>query len=188
MPQRLSKNYMSSRSLQGKLPVRTPHYNPVCSRLSDTDHTGKQIVYHTIQDPKDAASVEDLAAMDKEIAGLRESIATVKANEKLLRAHLMAVNATLSTADLRASVMALELEKKEILTRLGPLRSGSVKPVSPEEKAEVDRTWNEWSRKAKTRRKICMELWAHCTEGLEGEQTKEELWVRQLEWHLLNCC
>ncbi len=135
-------------------------------------------MYHALQDPKDAASVEELAVMDKEITDLRESIATMKANEKLLRANLIAVNATLSTADLRASVVRLELEKKEILARLDPLRSGSVKPVSPEEMAEVDRTWNEWSRKAKIRKKICMEVWAYCTEGLEGGQTKEELWVQ----------
>lgn len=137
-------------------------------------------MYHTIQDPKDTASLEDLASMDKGIADIRDSIATAKANEKLLRANLMAVKATLSTADLRASVVALEFEKKEILARLGPLRSGSVKPVSPEEKAEVDRTWNDWSRKANIRKKICMEFWAHCTDGLEGGQTKEELWVRAI--------
>ena len=134
-------------------------------------------MYHAIQDPKDAVSPQDLAAMDKEITDLHESIATAKANEKLLRANLIAVNATLSTADLRASVTALEFEKKEILARLELLRSGSVKPVSPEEKAEVDKAWNEWSRKAHIRKKICMEVWAHCTEGLEGRQAKEDLWV-----------
>ena len=143
--------------------------------------SGKQIVYHAVQDPKDAASFEDLAAMDKEIEILRDSIATAKAKEKLLRANLTALNATLSTVDLRASIVALGLAKQEILSRLGPLRSGSVKPVSSEEKAEVDRAWNEWSRKSNTRKKICMEVWAHCTEGLEGGQTKEELWVSTIE-------
>ena len=146
--------------------------------LSHIDAAGKQMVYHALQDPKDAVSPESLAAMDKEIADLRESIATVKANEKLLRANLTAVNATLSTADVRASVMALELEKKEMLARLEPLRSGTVKPVSPEEKAEVEKAWNKWSRKANIRKKIFMEVWAHCTEGLEGKQAKEKLWVR----------
>ena len=152
-------------------------FEPVLCLLSDIDITGKQIVYHAIQDPKDAVSPEDLTGMDEEIADLRESIATAKANEKLLRANLIAVNATLSTADLHASVTALELEKKEILARLGSLRSGSVKPVSPEEKAEVEKAWTQWSRKANIRKKICMELWAYCTEELEREQAKEELWV-----------
>ena len=145
-------------------------------------------MYHAVQDPHDAASMEDLAAMDKETEDLRESIATVKANEKLLRANLTAINATLSTTDLRANIAILELEKKGVLARLIPLRSGSVKPVSPEEKAEVDKTWNEWSSKANTRKKICMEVWAHCTEGLESGQTKEELWVRDFKQSALASC
>ena len=60
--------------------------------------------------------------MDKEIAGLRESIATAKANEKLLKANLTAVHATVSTDDLRLQITRLEIEKSETLGRLGPLR------------------------------------------------------------------
>ena len=138
---------------------------------------GKQWVYHAVQDPGDAMSVENLAAMDKEIAGLRETIATAKANEKLMRAKLVSVNATLSTEELGSSVALLEMEKKELIARLGPLRSGSVKPVLPEEKEAVDKGWREWSRKASARRKICMELWAVSTEEMEPGKTREELWV-----------
>ena len=115
--------------------------------------------------------------MDKEIADLRETIATAKANEKLMRVNLMAVNATLSTEELRGSVSLLELEKKEINARLGALRSGNVKPVLPEEKEVVDKAWREWSRKASSRKKICMELWAVSTEEMEPGKTREELWV-----------
>ncbi len=122
-------------------------------------------------------SLEDLAAMDKEIADLRETIATAKANEKLMRANLVSVNATLSTEELRSCVSLLELEKEEILARLGPLRSGSVKPVLPEEKEAVDKAWREWSRKSSSRKKICMELWAVSTEEMEPGKTRGELWV-----------
>ena len=122
-------------------------------------------------------SLEDLAAMDKEIADLRETIATARANEKLMRANLISVNATLSTEELRSCVSLLGLEKKEILARLGPLRSGSVKPVLPEEKEAVDRAWREWSRKSSSRKKICMELWAVSTEEMEPGKTRGELWV-----------
>ena len=69
--------------------------------LTFTEWQGKQWVYHAVQDPDDALSLDDLAAMDKEIATLRDSIITAKANEKLLRANLIAVNATLSTEELR---------------------------------------------------------------------------------------
>ena len=121
--------------------------------------------------------LEDLAAMDKEIADLRETIATVKANEKLMRANLVSVNATLSTEELRSSVSLLEIEKKDILARLGHLRSGNVKPVLPEEKEGVDKAWREWSKKASSRKKICMELWSVSTEEMEPGKTRKELWV-----------
>lgn len=115
--------------------------------------------------------------MDKEIADLRETIATAKANERLMRANLISVNATLSTEELRSSVSLLEIEKEEIIARLGPLRSGNAKPVLPEEKEAVDKVWREWSRKASSRKNICMELWAVCTEEMESGKTKEDLWV-----------
>lgn len=122
-------------------------------------------------------SLEDLAAMDKEIDTLRECIATAKSNEKLVRANLISMNATLSTEELRSSVSILEHERKEILGRLNPLRSGDVKPVMPEEKEAVDREWTQWSRKAGVRKKIFMELWEFCTEELPEGKTKRELWV-----------
>jgi len=146
---------------------------------------GKQLVYHAVQDPADAMSLEDLAAMDKEIATLRDTIATSKANEKLLRANLISVNATMSTDELRNSVILLEHDKKELLRRLGSLRSGNVKPVLPEEKEAVDREWTQWSRKAAVRKKICLELWEICTEEVPEGKTKEELWVCIIDCFLI---
>ena len=134
-------------------------------------------------------SLEDLAAMDQEIAELRDTIATAKANEKLMRANLVSINATLSTEELRSSVSLLEMEKKEIVARLDALKSGNVKPVLPEEKEAVDKGWREWSRKASSRKKICMELWAVCTEEMERGKTKEEFWVCVLiAWCDMPCC
>ena len=117
--------------------------------------------------------------MDAEITTLRETIAAGKANEKLLRASLVSVNATMSREDLRDTVAQLECEKKEIVARLGPLRAGNVKPVLAEEKETVQKEWREWSKKAGVRKKICMELWEMCTEVIEEGKTKEELWVRR---------
>lgn len=150
-------------------------------------NVGKQWVYHAVQDPDDVMSLEDLAAMDKEIADLRETIATARADEKLLRANLISVNATLSTEELRGRVSLLELEKKETTARLDALKSGNVKPVLPEEKEAVDKAWREWSRNARLRQKICLELWAFSTEEMEPGKTKAELWVRVLLrviWHV----
>ena len=144
-------------------------------------------MYHAIQEPNDVVSLDDLAAMDKQIHDLREAIATAKANEKLVRANLIAVNATQSTDDLRASVITLESEKKEKLARLGPLRSGSVTPVSTADKDEVDKAWKVWSRTAGARKRICLELWNLCTEEMQA-QAKEDLWVRRTSSNLYGIC
>lgn len=145
-------------------------------------------MYHALQDPSDAVSLDDLAAMDKQIHDLGEAIATAKAHEKLLRANLIAVNATQSTDDLRANIITLESEKKEILARLGPLRSGTVTPVSSADKDEVDQAWKMWSRAAGARKRIGLELWELCTEEMQA-QAKEDLWVWRIfskfMWDLL---
>lgn len=122
-------------------------------------------------------SLEDLAAMDAEIATLRTEIANAKATEKLLRTSLISVNATLSTDELRTAVTILEHDKKEITNRLGPLRAGNVKPVLLEEKARVDGEWTAWGRRANSRKKIGLELWGVCTEEVEEGKTREDVWV-----------
>lgn len=121
--------------------------------------------------------MDDLAAMDKNIDELREKITIARAQEKMLRANLNAVNATVSAEDLRASVVTLESEKQETLARLGPLRAGTVKPVSAQEKDQVEKAWKEWLKKASSRKKICMELWDFCTEEMEEGKTKQDQWV-----------
>jgi len=115
--------------------------------------------------------------MDQEIEVVREEVAAAKSTERLLKANLATLNTTLSTEDLRGSVVALELEKEQILARLVPLRSGSAKPVSSEEKREVDNAWRQWQRQWSVRKKIAMDVWAHATEVVPEGTTKAELWV-----------
>ena len=142
--------------------------------------SGKQIIYHALQDPNDALCIDDLAAMDHTITALREQIAILKANEKLLRSNLASLNATMSTTELRAQVHALQSSKAELLARLGPLMKGVVKPVTREEKAEVDVAWKMWKQKALVRKKIAMELWGMVTEVLPEGKQNGELWVSAL--------
>ena len=115
--------------------------------------------------------------MEAEISTLREDIAAAKAEEKILKTNLITLNAAMSTRDLEAGILCLETEKKELLARLGPLRSGDVQPVSPEEKMEVKREWKIWSRNASVRKEICLEVWEVVTQELPEGKTKEELWV-----------
>lgn len=142
-----------------------------------TSISGKQIVYHALQETQDVAGPEDIGAVEQEITHLREEIATMKGKEKILKANLIHLNATISTQDLRAGLLAVDAQKKDILVRLDPLRSGSVKPVLPEEKAVVDQAWKLWNTRANTRKKICLEVWAIVTEEMPEGKTKEELWV-----------
>ena len=139
---------------------------------------GKQIVYHAIQDPTNCTSMQELAAMDSDIADLRERIALTKANERSLKARFVALNATLSTDEVRSSVMALEREKEELAGRLEELRSGNMKPVLPDEKEAVEKGWAEWAKKASSRKRICLDMWAIAIDGLPEGQTKEEFWVK----------
>ncbi|MCJ1375822.1 hypothetical protein MMC20_007059 [Loxospora ochrophaea] len=137
---------------------------------------GKQIVYHAIQNSNDAASPEDIVAMEEEISGLREEITRFKADEKVLRGNLNALCSTSSVSDLRSTLAALASEKERLLTRLGPLRSGNVSTVSTAESLAVDKSWKDWSSHANARRKICMNIWGEIVEALPEGKTKEELW------------
>ena len=138
---------------------------------------GKQTVYHALQDPKDATNLDEVAAMDKDIHELRETITIARAQEKILRANLIAVNATVTVDDLRAHVITLESEKQGALDRLSLLKAGTFTPISAQEQDEVEKARKEWARKANSRKKICMELWGFCTEELEEGQAKQDLWV-----------
>ena len=117
-------------------------------------------------------------AMEKEIQSLRDYISSAKAEEKILKANLVNLNATMSTQDIRNSVAAIEIEKNSSLKRLDLLRTGNVTPVSSEERAVVDQEHKVWTRHVAVRKKICMNLWAYVTEELPEGKTKEELWVR----------
>lgn len=138
-------------------------------------------MYHVLQDLNDAASPEEIVAMDHEINDLREQIACSKASDKTLRSNLASVNTTLSTKNLRDNVKAFQREKQHLIGRLDPLRSGSVKPISVAEKAVVDQAWKEWSENARARKKICLEVWAYVTEMLPDGKTEAELWASTLE-------
>ena len=116
--------------------------------------------------------------MDNEIHTLREHISSAKTEEKMLKANLTNLNATMSTQDIRNGLAAIEVEKTSILQRLELLRTGSVKPVSSEERAAVDEAHKVWTRLVIVRKKICMNLWDLVTEELPEGKTKEELWVR----------
>ncbi|KAF2096523.1 TBPIP-like protein [Rhizodiscina lignyota] len=141
---------------------------------------GKQIVYHVIQDPADAATPEHLAALDAAILSLQEETTALRSQATGLKSTLSALNATLSTADLRAAVADLEAKHAEVTTRLDKLRKGDVRPISAEEKQLVEKEEKKWETVARKRKAIVKEMWTLVKDiatetGKNLEDLKEEL-------------
>ncbi|KAF1956638.1 Tat binding protein 1-interacting [Byssothecium circinans] len=136
---------------------------------------GKQIVYHVHQDPNDAYSPEELAALDTTINELRTNTTTLTATAKTLRSSLSSLNSTLSTADLIANVQALETEKNEIVGRLDTLKAGKAEKVTKKERDEVEKEWKSASMISKRRERIAVDMWKFIEDMVEGKEKREEL-------------
>ncbi|KAL2219051.1 Tat binding protein 1-interacting protein-domain-containing protein [Thermoascus aurantiacus ATCC 26904] len=139
--------------------------------------SGKQIVYHALQDPADDATPEALAAIEDGIKQLQDELAAHKASEKSLRGELAMLCSKVPISELRQEVSRLEAERAETLGRLAKLRNdddGAL--VSAEQRAQVEREWKEWRKHVHVRKKICRDLWERCTEVLPEDTTKEDLW------------
>lgn len=136
------------------------------------------------QDPKDAATPEELAAMEAEISKVRDEISAAKAEYKTLSTTLSTLESTLTTTDLRESVHALELTRKELLARLEPLRSGNVSPVSAAEKEMVDNEWRKAQRDAFGRKRIFDDFWGLLKDSLPEEIAVDDLAVSTVERHV----
>ncbi|SMQ55298.1 unnamed protein product [Zymoseptoria tritici ST99CH_3D7] len=135
--------------------------------------SGKQIVYHVIQDEVPDDFLEKLAEMDREITRLREETVALKAEEKELKSSLRGDAARIPMPELKASVEALQAQKDEVEARLVKLRSGSLKPVSAEEREKIDVMYRKVGKVAKNRAKIRLELWAEVKGIVEKEKWED---------------
>lgn len=125
-----------------------------------------------------SATMADLVAVESQMEHVQNKIETARGYERLLKARLATLHAGPSVDDLRADITTLELEKEELTDRLEGLRSGKIKPVPLAEREAVDKDWADWKRKAESRKRIFLELWAMVLDGLAEGQTREGLWVR----------
>ncbi len=123
-------------------------------------------MFHAPQDQNEYATPEDLAAIDGQIATLREETNSINAEIKTLRATLSSFESEMPTLDLRDLVVAMEKEKEDITARLVKLKSDHVEPVSMEEKAAVDADMKKWEKIATNRAKITSEMWDSVLEVL----------------------
>jgi hypothetical protein len=115
--------------------------------------------------------------MDKETEVLRDEISALKTKQKALQLTLANLRSTPTTADLRESTDILVAEISELQSRLVPLRSGKISPVSAEEKAAIDRGCADAERKSTLRKKIFKNLWEMTCDNLPEGTNKDELWV-----------
>lgn len=130
------------------------------------------------QDEADANALDKLQEMEAETTRLRDVTTALRAEEKELRVSLREGAAQIPLPELKASVTALEEQKTELGARLAKLKSGSVKPVSLEEREKVGAEWRKWKKTADARKKIRLEMWKEIEGAIEKEkvaETKEEL-------------
>jgi 26S proteasome regulatory subunit (ATPase 3-interacting protein) len=126
------------------------------------------------QDPKDSATPEELASLDTSIASLRELIPSLKSTLKAKSTSLATLRSEPTTQALQIAVDSLEKQRDQTEARLKVLRSGSVKPVSKDEKERVEAGYKKWAKKALMRKR----MWKEAEGTLLEAMTKDELYVR----------
>ncbi|RHZ51117.1 hypothetical protein CDV55_101677 [Aspergillus turcosus] len=138
--------------------------------------SGKQTVYHALQDASDEVTMEAARAMDEKIKQLQAQLTTLKTKEKKARTELAMLSAKPLLCELRHDVSQLEQETQVISSRLKEIQESDSTQVSPEEKAELGKEWRRWNKTAIVRKRICRDLWGKCLDVVPDNVSQEELW------------
>lgn len=155
--------------------------SPTFSNTQLISSTGKQMVYHAIQqvDANDPTGTEgnDPNQTTKDLEG---NIATLKIREKELREMLAKINTVIPLSVLKDQIANLE-EKKTLLTSqistLSAEMQESSNCVCKEDFDRIDLEWRKWHGQVTTRKRIFLEFWAMCTEVLPEDMTPGDLKV-----------
>ncbi|RMZ17191.1 hypothetical protein D0860_00598 [Hortaea werneckii] len=147
---------------------------------------GKQLIYHVIQnnrqDEADEADLEKSQEMDAETSRLKSATLELKAEEKDLRLTLRQEGTQVPLPELRMAVDALRQAEADLSARLATLKNGSTKPISVEEREQINSEHRKWSRTAAARKKIRKELWAEIESHLGKEKAAETKEMLGLEF------
>ncbi|KFY72501.1 hypothetical protein V499_07349, partial [Pseudogymnoascus sp. VKM F-103] len=125
-------------------------------------------------DPNATSTPAELAAVDAQIAALRDKIPTLKSELKSASNTLSILRSAPTTSSLRDAVQTLETDKQDKEERLRVLRAGSTKPVNVEEREKVEGEWRRWKRTRDNRKRAYKELEAMLLDS--GVIGKEALW------------
>lgn len=130
-----------------------------------------------LQEEVEEGFEEAMQAKEAKMEEYRETIATLKAQEKELRQSLRSrASATTTTLpELQACVEKMEQEKLALADRLTRLQSGSIKPVDPEKRARLMRERKKWAKISAARKKIRKELWETVLESVVEKERIEEI-------------
>lgn len=112
--------------------------------------------------------------MDLETTRLKEATIGLRGEEKSLRAELREGSSKVPLTELKASIVSLEDAKVEMTARVEKLKSGSVKPVSAEEREQVTKAHASWEKTSSARLKIRGEVWKVIAGELGDEKAGEE--------------
>lgn len=140
-------------------------------------HTGKQTVYHALQDSAQDATRETIAALLQEIEKTKDQLSVIKADEKRIRATLAVLEAKPRISDLERDIQRLQTEQEALQTQLGNSQVSKEIPISVEDRSKLEQEWKQWQRHATVRRRICRDLWSQCTEVLPEGTSLQDLWV-----------
>ncbi|KAJ5114611.1 hypothetical protein NUU61_000370 [Penicillium alfredii] len=138
--------------------------------------SGKQTVYHALQDASDTATPEAIAILNQDIESFRGQLDNLRANEKQSRAALTALVTKPRLSDLRQDISRLKDERETLQGRVATSASSEPIPITPVERSHLETAWKKWQRHATIRRRICRDLWARCSEVLPEDMTASELW------------
>lgn len=148
--------------------------------------TGKQAVYHALQDAAQNVTPEIIAAINQDIGKLQAELSDLKTNDKKARMVLAAFEASPCLSALEADVLCLEGQRQDLQARLATLHGPDSLQLSQVERERLEREWHYWQSHAITRRRIGRDLWGKWAETLPPEISEQELWVRTIShsWKL----
>ena len=132
-----------------------------------------QSTTNTLQDPADAATPEELAAMDTTITMLKSSLPPLKSTLKITSTKLATLKSAPTTSELQTMVDNLRAGNATKAEKLNGFKNGEVKQVSKEEMARVEKEYKYWDTKKRARKLAYM--------GLEdmllasGERMREDI-------------
>lgn len=127
------------------------------------------------KDAADAATPEDLATMDTDITTLRESLPALKNSLKILMNKLNALRSEPTTSQLTAIVENLRAENRSKKEKLDAYKDGTVKMVTKDEIANVEKELKYWGARKKARRNGYLNLEGVLLEAFTKEQIEENI-------------